>query len=258
MDSSPCGQAVALPSVKSCFGHTEGAAGVTGLLFSATAGQQQLLPPVLCLREINPYVAAALPGRNSAAAAPGAAIPRQPSPHPLAGLSSVAGTSSFGMSGVNAHALVAGAPGPQRALCPAGAAVWELTRYWPTPQAHRLLQLPRMAPGSLRIAAALTATASLGYLWEHAVNGERLMLDSSARHARLVISRAAPRRTAAAGWHGNAGDGSCLGGGADRACSAGSAAPCSSGRSIRCPMCVASAGQQQAGSVGACAQHFQW
>lgn len=52
--------AVTLLSNKSCFGHTEGTAGITGLLLSVAALHKQAAPEVMHLCNLNPYVAAAL------------------------------------------------------------------------------------------------------------------------------------------------------------------------------------------------------
>ena len=176
--SNGSARVVALASVKSCYGHTEGTAGITGLLLAAAAAQQQVLPPVVNLRAMNPYVAAALGSFGSSSVA----IPRQAAPDAAAasvdaaGETSahrVAGTSSFGMSGVNAHMLLSPAAAAALAVAPAAPLPWELQRYWPVPQQHRLLQLPRLAgPGAVRFAAAVSSNAALGYLWGHVIGGE--------------------------------------------------------------------------------------
>ena len=49
-----------LISNKSCSGHTEGAAGLTGLLLAAASASQCSMPPVMHLRAWNAHVAAAL------------------------------------------------------------------------------------------------------------------------------------------------------------------------------------------------------
>lgn len=46
-------------SVKACYGHTEGAAGLHGVLCSVMSLQRSIAPPVMHLRNMNPYVAAA-------------------------------------------------------------------------------------------------------------------------------------------------------------------------------------------------------
>ena len=45
---------------QACYGHTEGAAGVTGILMAVCSLQQSIAPGVMGLRSINPYVGAAL------------------------------------------------------------------------------------------------------------------------------------------------------------------------------------------------------
>jgi acyl transferase domain-containing protein len=110
----PGGQQAApltLASNKSCCGHTEGAAGLTGLLLAASMASQQAAPAIMHLRSMNPYVQTALSDWAARGGGRALHLPRQyaagaaPSPQPGA-----AGTSSFGMSGVNAHMLVEAAP----------------------------------------------------------------------------------------------------------------------------------------------------
>ena len=87
-------------------------AGLTGLLLASMALQSGASAPIKHLRTINPYVAAALSDwrRHSGLRA---SVPLQTGPAVAAASATeglaVAGTSSFGMSGVNAHALVASA-----------------------------------------------------------------------------------------------------------------------------------------------------
>ncbi len=47
-------------SVKACYGHTEGAAGLQGGLCSILSLQMAAIPPIMHLRNINPYVSAAI------------------------------------------------------------------------------------------------------------------------------------------------------------------------------------------------------
>jgi acyl transferase domain-containing protein len=99
-------QPVALASVKACFGHTEGAAGLTGALLALQALNAAAAPAVMHLRTPNAYVEAALGdwGRQHALHAH---VPRQLAPGQQCPLgSALAGSSSFGMSGVNAHMLL--------------------------------------------------------------------------------------------------------------------------------------------------------
>lgn len=88
-------------SAKSCFSHTEGAAGFTGMLLSMDVLQRCCFPSVLHLRTVNNYVATAL---SDWWAAMNTVIPKQNSP--VSCELDAAGSSSFGMSGTNAHALL--------------------------------------------------------------------------------------------------------------------------------------------------------
>ena len=99
-------------------------AGLTGLLLAASALQARAVAPVKHLRTLNPYVAAATSDWRRRCGLV-AAIPMQGGPgggaaeSEAGGRCALAGTSSFGMSGVNAHALLA-APASQQPASPAG------------------------------------------------------------------------------------------------------------------------------------------
>ncbi len=170
---------VSLVSVKSCYGHTEGTAGITGLLLALGAAQQRLLPPVVNLRDMNPYVAAALGGFGSggSGSSGGVAVPRQAAPDGCGSPSGeAAGTSSFGMSGVNAHALLSPPAGAASAAEACTSLLWQPVRHWPIPQQHRLLQMPRLAgSSSVRFAASLTGTPALHFCWDHVIYGRPLL-----------------------------------------------------------------------------------
>ena len=95
-----------LASNKSCYGHTEGAAGLTGLLLASGMDSHQAAPAIMHLRFMNPYVQAAL-GDWGTAGGRALHLPRQFAAGSAASAApGAAGTSSFGMSGVNAHMLV--------------------------------------------------------------------------------------------------------------------------------------------------------
>lgn len=46
--------------VQACYGHTEGAAGTTGLLLAMQSISQRSAAGIMCLRDMNPYVSAAV------------------------------------------------------------------------------------------------------------------------------------------------------------------------------------------------------
>ncbi|MFY1632298.1 SDR family NAD(P)-dependent oxidoreductase [Solwaraspora sp. WMMB335] len=90
-----------LGSVKANIGHLEAAAGVAGLIKSVLALQQEQLPPQIHFHTVNPRIALdTIP----------AEIPVAPTAWPRGERPRIAGVSSFGMSGTNAHVVVAEAP----------------------------------------------------------------------------------------------------------------------------------------------------
>ena len=91
-------------SVKTNLGHTEGAAGVAGLIKVALSLHHGAIPPSLHCHEPNPAIPwARLPlevARNGGA-------------WPTASAGRLAGVSAFGIAGTNAHVVLAGAPETQ-------------------------------------------------------------------------------------------------------------------------------------------------
>jgi len=122
-------------SVKTNFGHTEAAAGIAGLIKTALVLHRREIPPSLHLHNPNPNVAwGTLPFT----------IPTSLQPWP-AGLPALAGVSSYGIGGTNAHVALEGAPS-----CSAQPAV-------AAPRAH-VLVLSARAPAALEgVAAAYAA-----------------------------------------------------------------------------------------------------
>ncbi|WP_158750013.1 beta-ketoacyl synthase N-terminal-like domain-containing protein [Acidobacterium sp. S8] len=94
--TAPC----VLGSVKANIGHLEGGAGIAGLIKAVMVLSRGYLPPVAHLEELNPHLA--LEGS-------GLSIPRRGREWTRAGRR-IAGVSSFGWSGTNAHVVVEEAP----------------------------------------------------------------------------------------------------------------------------------------------------
>ena len=90
-----------LGSVKTNFGHTESAAGVAGVIKTVLALHHQEIPPHLHLQNPNPFM--------DWSKAP-FSIPTKPIPFPIIQGRQVAGVSSFGVSGTNAHVILEKAP----------------------------------------------------------------------------------------------------------------------------------------------------
>ena len=95
------GLACVLGSVKTNIGHLEAAAGVASLIKTVLALNAEEIPRLLHFRSLNPRIS--LDGTPFA-------IPTDVRPWPRGGLPRMAGISSFGMSGTNAHMIVEEAP----------------------------------------------------------------------------------------------------------------------------------------------------
>jgi acyl transferase domain-containing protein/acyl carrier protein len=96
-DENPC----VVGSVKTNIGHTEGAAGVAGLIKASLALKHKTIPPSLHLREPNPNI----PWQNLPLT-----VQRELGPWPDSPGPARAGVSSFGISGTNAHVVLEEAP----------------------------------------------------------------------------------------------------------------------------------------------------
>ena len=92
---------VAIGSVKTNLGHLEAAAGVAGLIKTVLALHHEEIPPHLHLKNLTPHVAwDDIP----------VVVPTAPTPWPTGGKRRIAGVSSFGFSGTNAHVILEEAP----------------------------------------------------------------------------------------------------------------------------------------------------
>ncbi|MBO0821501.1 MAG: acyltransferase domain-containing protein, partial [Nocardiopsaceae bacterium] len=123
-------------SVKTNIGHTEGTAGVAGVIKTVLCLEHGLLPPSLHSGELTPAVDWDHAGVH---------IPQELQELPAAGRPAVAGVSSFGISGTNVH-VVLGQYVPAESPAPAEPHPAE-----PEPEpGPRLLALSAHHPGALR------------------------------------------------------------------------------------------------------------
>jgi acyl transferase domain-containing protein/acyl carrier protein len=94
-------QPLILGALKTNIGHTIGAAGIAGLIKTTLALQHGEIPPNLHLQQANPYI--------NWQACP-LVLPTSPMPWPKGEVARIAGVSSFGWSGTNAHLILEEAP----------------------------------------------------------------------------------------------------------------------------------------------------
>ncbi|KAK9803996.1 hypothetical protein WJX72_011444 [[Myrmecia] bisecta] len=191
-----------LGSVKACFGHTEGAAGIHGAMLAILAVQSAIAPPVMHSRSLNSYVSAALADWHKSCNLT-AAIPKEASglSHTTRTLS--AGASSFGMSGVNAHGIFSTPPTPLK--CIGKELLWQRQRHWMAPAPHYLLAANAFnrQDGSCRFTMRL-ASPDLSYLWDHIVQRRSIlpgaaMFEMAAAAARGLIPDGSTGSTGSAG-----------------------------------------------------------
>ena len=104
-EGRPAEHPLIVGSVKTNIGHTEGAAGLAGLIKVALCLKHKRIPPNLHFHHPNP----AIPWQDYALM-----IPTQLTPWPQRDGPRLAGVSSFGIAGTNAHVVVEEAPQPIR------------------------------------------------------------------------------------------------------------------------------------------------
>ena len=134
---------------------------------------------MLCCRNINPYVAAAITDWQKQHSLQ-AALPRQTAAAAAKEPAGLHGTSSFGMSGVNAHLLLSPPPHPHTPTTLNTAAptfhppTFSRSRVWPAPRAFHSAQMVRVSGMKAQFAADLTHPA-MAPLWTTKVGGSRIV-----------------------------------------------------------------------------------
>jgi acyl transferase domain-containing protein len=131
-DGAPC----YLGAVKTNIGHLEGAAGIAGLIKVVLSLRHEAIPPLVHFTSLNPHITLA----GSALE-----IPTELRPWRRNGATRLAGVSSFGWSGTNAHVIVEEAP--------IGAGVRSVAATTPASRAH-VLPISARGEGALRALAA--------------------------------------------------------------------------------------------------------
>lgn len=153
--SSSSRPAFVFSTIKGYAGHSEAAAGAVGVLEAVSVMMQQALAPALHVRQLNPYVAAPLQGRNAVINCSTGLAPvplwqdRGLQSAGAAGARVAMGVSSFGAQGTNAHAIL-GHSHSWALQCSSIVAaasssrmkqqlVWQGQRFWVAPVYQRLV-----------------------------------------------------------------------------------------------------------------------
>lgn len=97
LEDRPADYACAIGSIKTNIGHTESAAGIAGLIKVVLSLQHNTIPANLHLNKINPYIRFDTTPLF---------IPSGPQPWPSGTGQRLAGVSSFGIGGTNAHVII--------------------------------------------------------------------------------------------------------------------------------------------------------
>ena len=159
-------------TVKGITGHQESGAGVAGLMEASMLLHGGMVPPALHLRHLNPHVHGALAGHAVSIARGGP----YGVPCTQATVAGLAGVSSFGAQGTNAHALLAGtgAAATIANWTTCSPLPWRRTRCYVAATAQLLLTACLLRrhtrSGNVTFDTNLSA-AQLAYLWQHGVHG---------------------------------------------------------------------------------------
>ena len=146
---------------------------LSGMLLATGALMNDASAPILHLRNVNAYVSAALEDWRKNARLE-ARVPLQPGSGLLScsceprSANALAGTSSFGMSGVNVHAIFAASEpaSPTSQLQPS---LYTRQRFWCIPSARLLLSGAQTLGSGMLIFSCDLRSQALSYLYDHQV-----------------------------------------------------------------------------------------
>jgi acyl transferase domain-containing protein/acyl-CoA synthetase (AMP-forming)/AMP-acid ligase II/acyl carrier protein len=180
--AQPC----ALGSVKTNIGHLEAAAGIASLMKVALALQNEEIPPHLHLKKLNPYISLAETAFT---------IPTARQAWPKGAVPRLAGVSSFGFGGTNAHVILGEAPSLEREACEAERPLHVLTVSAQSESALRALAgryAAHLAASPAMSVADVCFTANAGRVhFKHRV----AVTTASATHLRELLSAFAAGET---------------------------------------------------------------
>jgi len=176
-------QPQSLRASKSQVGHTEASAGATGVQQSLRMLETKQETAILHLHALNHYVVQALtlPRSTKQTTNANRVLSRRSAGALAVVSSSLVGASAFGLSGTNAHALLASAVDCDGVLLPASPiVVWHREHAQATPWAHALLAAASADPRKEEVVLqADLQTAACEYLWDHVFDGTAILSEAS-------------------------------------------------------------------------------
>lgn len=161
-----------ISSSKSILGHTEGAAGLTGLLLCAKSLGSRNSSAVANLRKINPYVSSTL---NSAELSECLHVSRELTLR-MEGRHDIFGTSSFGMGGTNAHASIShhNQVGEYLSKKSDFNILLSQQKYWPLFPSSLHMRFYKRSPEGVKFSLVILKPQA-SYLVDHNVQGRSLV-----------------------------------------------------------------------------------
>merc|ERR1719399_2438265 len=172
--------AIVLSAGKTCIGHTEPAAGISGIVHAMTAMSSATVHPLLHLTQVNPHLEGILSGQEQAKSR--FMLARSAAPRAMSETQSLegCGVSSFAFQGTNAHGIVGVQPFQPLELASMPKAPWRREYFWVVPMPHALQT--RASPdmgftpthkGSVSLETRLDRSFHT-FLWDHRVGGKVL------------------------------------------------------------------------------------
>ena len=197
------GTGVIIGASKSFMGHTEGSAGLTGFLYAAAACENRSAPSVRCCRTINPHMAVALGSidqnkhsdENKSTGKVQFSIPRlawSPLKSQDNNVSSISSTSSFGMSGVNSHAIIAHSGSYSDSTGAKSSHVSNMRHMWCAPALNYLCRTANVRQnkkGTVVYYHSTFENPNIAFLYHHQVCGRCILPGAASLEAVHTCSR---------------------------------------------------------------------
>ena len=161
-----------LTAAKSRVGHSQAAAGASGIAHAAVQLAHARSDAIMHLRSMNPLVSSLVQAHVAAASSP-LLLPRQDGQYATTSPLAICNVSAFAFQGTNAHAVLCKRAPPSSAKLTAAhstfSQLWQRRRLWFAPHPHALLgRLTKAAWPVVELASLLTV-ARHAYLLDHKV-----------------------------------------------------------------------------------------